>query len=417
MIALIDCNSFYCSCERLFRPDLKDYPVGVASGKEGCFISCCQKLKALGVKVGTPVFKVRGLCLENDVKVFSSHFALYRNLSDRIMRILKTFGKEVEIYSVDEGFVDVSHISQDELQDYAKMMKEKIYREVGIPVGIGVGKTKTLAKAANFLAKKNALYQGVLVFESDDEIDRYLKEVPIGQVWGIGKKNSIKMRQTGIYSAYDLRHFENSKKILKIFTRPGLETQLELQGQRRFQLNPPQKKKQQIMHSRTEKNPVYDYKKIETLILYYCALACEKLRKQKSVAGKVSVYIRSNPYSQGAFYSTLKEGKLPAPSSDTRRVSDVALGALKEAFRKGIGFKKIGVILSDICDADEYQGELFSDFDDDKSEKLMNVIDFVNKKEGKATINFGVKKESVIRGHSECSQAFVSSWSELPKAW
>lgn len=417
MIALVDCNSFFCSCERLFRPDIKNNPVGVVSGKEGCFVSCCYKLKALGVKVGTPVFKVRDLCQQYDVKVFSSNFALYRNLSDRVMKVLSRFGPEMEIYSVDEAFIDVSHMasSLEELECLAKEIKDAVFKEVGIPVGVGIAPTKTLAKAANHLAKKNPLNEGVKVLYNDEIIDRALRDVPIEDVWGIGRKNSVKMRGIGVHCAYDLRHYGNDKKVLNLFTMPGLEIALELKGKQRFQMNPPSKKKKQIMHSRTEKAPVFDIKGIETLIMHYCALACEKLRKQDSVAGKVSVYIRSSPYGNGVFYSALEEAKLPVATCDTRKIAQAALGALQIAFRPGVPFKKIGVILSDIKDGEHNQGDLFNDFDDTKSERLMDIVDFINKKEGKATLGFGVSRKSTLRAYADKSPGYVSSWEELPK--
>ena len=233
--ALVDCNSFFCSCERVFRPDLKDRPVGVLSNNDGCFIARTSELKALGVKMGDPYFKVKKLCDKYNVSVFSSNFSLYTNMSDRVMSILSSFAPQLEVYSVDEAFLDLTGLQYD-LDKYARHIKEVVYRWTGIPVSVGIGPSKTLAKLANSIAKKSPKARGVVNLGEKKLQDVALKMTEIEDVWGIGSKSSAKLRALGIKSALDFRDYSNEKNIQKILTKLGRMTQDELRGAACYEL-------------------------------------------------------------------------------------------------------------------------------------------------------------------------------------
>ncbi len=218
IIALVDCNSFYCSCERLFRPDLMSRPVGVLSNNDGCFVSRTNELKKLGVPMGAPYFQYKDLCEKNQVAVFSANFSLYTNISDRVMNTLFDFTPILEVYSVDEAFLDLTGMDEKTILDYCKEIKNTVERNTGIPVGIGIGRTKVLAKLANKMAKKDPKYHGVYSALLDHDREHLLKSIDIEDVWGIGRQNSIKFKSMNIKKAIDLRNFKNTHLIQKIFT-------------------------------------------------------------------------------------------------------------------------------------------------------------------------------------------------------
>ena len=247
IFALVDCNSFYCSCERLFRPDLRNRPVGVLSNNDGCFVSRTNELKALGVKMGEPYFKVKDICKKNNVAVFSANFSLYTNLSDRVMSTLFDFTPNIEVYSVDEAFLDLSGFDEKTILDYCRHIKETVERNTGIPVGIGVGRSKVMAKLANRIAKKDASSCGVYSTLTPMCREYALESVDIEDVWGIGRQSTIKMNGLGIKKAKHLRDYRNDKLIQNIFTKVGRMIQDELREISCFPLNEEIPKKKEII--------------------------------------------------------------------------------------------------------------------------------------------------------------------------
>lgn len=230
MIALVDCNSFFCSCERLFRPDLKNVPVIVLSNNDGCAIARTNEAKRLGIKMGDPYFKIRDLCKEKGVAVFSSNFSLYTNVSDRVMRTLATLTPTLQIYSVDEAFLCLEGIRENELADYGRHIKETIEKEVGIPVSVGIAPTKTMAKIANFIGKRSDKAKGVVVLNEKRLQDIALERVGVSDIWGIGRANAKKLESLGIKNAKQFRDYKNETYIKKILTKVGLQTKQELAG-------------------------------------------------------------------------------------------------------------------------------------------------------------------------------------------
>lgn len=422
IFALVDCNSFFCSCERVFRPELNDRPVGVLSNNDGCFVARTNELKALGVKMGEPYFKVKDLCQKHNVAVFSSNFALYTNMSDRVMTILSQFAPRVEVYSVDEAFLDFTGLfsgNEEELIEYAREIKETVYRWTGIPVSVGIAPTKTLAKLANHIGKKSKKARGVVSLLTERYQDIALERVSVEDIWGVGRKNSMKLRSLGIRNALQFRDYRNERNIQKIFTKLGRMTQEELRGVPCFELEIVGEKKKEIMCSRSFGSPVVDFQGLRESIANYATSACEKMRAQQSACMAIEVFCHSDPYKVGETPYYAKDSfKLLTGTVDTRRVIKYAWSVLDKLFQMGIYYKKAGIKLSSLVDGNEMQVSLFGEADDERSVNLMKVMDLINAKEGPGTIRSmacGINDEAWKMKRDYLSPRFVSGWTELPK--
>ncbi len=416
--ALVDCNAFFCSCEILFRPDLVGQPVGVLSNNDGCFVSRTKELKRLGVKMGQPYFKVKDLCEKNGVTVFSSNFSLYTNMSDRVMETLSEFTPNLEVYSVDEAFLDLSGFENHNINDYVKKIKTVVEKNTGIPVSIGVGPTKTLAKVANNLAKKSEKSQGIINVLEPRLRDVALKRTKIEDVWGIGKASSAKMKSLGIHNAFDFKDFKNDKLIQKIFTKVGLQRKEELSGCPRFELETRPKKKKQIMCSRTFSQGVFDIESLREGVAHYVSTASEKLRKQDSVCSSVEVFTRTSPFKNVSQYYGFDQRVILSGTSDTRKIIKYAFQALNKLFKAGFEYKKAGVRLTKITDKNQTQMSLFETPDSGDSERLMRAIDFINRKEGPETIKVaacGLKDKAIKLNRNFRSPRYVSGWNQIKK--
>jgi DNA polymerase V len=418
IIVLVDCNAFYCSCERLFRPDLKFRPVGVLSNNDGCFVSRTTELKKLGVPMGAPYFKYKNICLQNKVAVFSANFSLYTNISDRVMNTLFDFTPSLEVYSVDEAFLDLTGFDEKNILNYCFEIKKTVERNTGIPVGVGIGRTKVLAKLANRMAKKNLEYGGVYNCLDKKNLEHALINVAIEDIWGIGRQNSIKFKMLGIHKAIDLRNYNNLKLIQKEFTITGRMIQDELREISCFPITEDTPKKKEIISSRTFGSPVYELASLRESVACYASLACEKLRKQKSVCGEIEVYIRTNPFKEVSQYVRAKSCTLTSPTADTRKIIKAAWNVLDEIFLPGFEYKKASIRLSKIFDEDEYQGSLFGDNDSENDIILMQVMDQINAREGHETLKIaacGVSKEAWYMKQIFKSPRYLTGFRELYK--
>ena len=418
IIALVDCNSFYCSCERLFRPDLKLRPIGVLSNNDGCFVSRTNELKKLGVPMGAPYFQFKKICDQNKVAVFSANFSLYTNMSDRVMNTLFQFTPSMEVYSVDEAFLDLTGLDEKTIVAYAHQIKETVERHTGIPVGIGIGRTKVLAKIANRIAKKDERYQGVFSVLDHQAREKALHDTEIGDVWGIGRQSALKMKILGIRNALQLKDYKNDLLIQKQFTKVGRMIQDELRGITCFPFNEASEAKKQILCSRTFGSPVYSKLLLRESIASYASLAAEKLRKQNSVCLEVGIYIRTNPHKEIPQYAKEISSLLSAPTADTRKIIRECWRLLDEIFVNGFEYKKALVSLGRIQDAEEHQIALFGQNDSVEDLLLMKTMDKINLKEGHEMIKVaacGTKKEAWYMKQVLKSPRFVSGWSELPK--
>lgn len=418
IIALVDCNSFYCSCERLFRPDLWNKPVGVLSNNDGCFVSRTNELKKLGVAMGAPYFQVKDICEKNKVAVFSANFALYTDMSQRVMDTLFEFTPSLEVYSVDEAFLDLTGLDEKTIEEYCRKIKNTVERHTGIPVGIGIGRTKVLAKIANRIAKKDPSTQGIFSVLKTDQRDYALRTILIEDVWGIGRQNSIKMKSIGIHKAIDLRNFKNDLLIQKMFTKIGRMIQDELREIPCFPFNEAQDKKKEILSSRTFGVPIFDLRSLRESIACYASLACQKLRKQNSVCAEIEVSIRTNPFKEIPQYVNTISAPLSAPTCDTRKIIREAWRLLDKIFIAGYEYKKAMIKLSKIQDADQHQIALFGDNDSAHDIILMETMDRINEREGHEMLKSaacGTNKEAWYMKQVLKSPRYVTGWSEIYK--
>ncbi|MCB0356509.1 MAG: Y-family DNA polymerase [Bdellovibrionales bacterium] len=418
--ALVDCNAFFCSCERLFRPDLRKKAVGVLSNNDGCFVSRTKELKALGIKMGEPYFKVKDICQKNNVHVFSSNFSLYTNISDRVMLTLSEFTPELEVYSVDEAFLNLTGFEHLGIESYARKIKATVEKNTGIPVSIGIGPTKTLAKIANHVAKNSDKAMGVVSLLEPKWQDIALQKVAVEDIWGVGKANAKKLRSLQIFTAKQFRDFKNDKLIQKLFTKVGLQIKEELQGMPRFILQVTADKKKQIMCSRTFGKPVFELQDLREAVANYASSACEKLRAQNSICFSVEVFMRTSPFKNvEQYYATSRQNML-ASTSDTRKVIKYAMQVLDKLFRAGYEYKKAGVRLSNILEREQLQMSLFEIPDNTHSENLMNCMDAINARDGDGTIKVaacGLQDKAWAMNRKLKSPRYVTGWSELKKIY
>lgn len=416
--ALVDCNSFFCSCERLFRPDLMTKPVGVLSNNDGCFISRTNELKALGVQMGDPYFKVRDLCKKNKVAVFSSNFALYTNISDRVILTLANFTPELEVYSVDEAFLNLTGFN--DLEAYAREIKRVVEKNTGIPVSIGVAPTKTLAKVANHLAKKSAKAQGVVVLMDPKHQEQALRRIEVRDIWGIGRASTEKLHRLGIKTGLEFRDYKNERQIKKIFTKVGLQRKQELQGHPRFTLELMSAPKKEIMCSRSFGASVFSFEDLREAVAKHVSSAAEKMRKQDSVCEVIEVFARTSPHKNVAQYYGYQSQIMLSPTSDTRRIIKYAVTVLEDLYRAGFEYKKAGIKLSGLSQKGQSQMSLLDPPDTWRSEALMKCMDEINRREGSGTLfsaACGVQNKAWAMNRNFVSPRYVTGWNDLRKVY
>jgi len=393
-IALVDCNSFYVSCERLFNPSIIKKPVVVLSSNDGCVISRSTEAKTLGIKMGEPYFKVKKIIKENDVKIFSTNFALYGDISRRVMKTLKQFSPQMEIYSIDEAFLDLSSIKDQNLLEHGYKMRKTILKWTGIPTSIGIARTKTLSKAANYIAKKEK--SGVIDLVNSKQIDALLSEIKINDVWGVGCQLTKFYIKNGINTACDLKKMHNGwiKKNTNVF---GSRTAMELKGIPCVTLEPHQKKRKSCCVSRSFGKKVIKLEDLNEAIATHCLNAAEKIRLDKQTVKKITVFIRTSTFQIGkGYYSNSKSIDLAIRTNDSIILLKKSLAILKNIYVKGYKYQKIGIVFSDLKDVDIYSKNLFSTINnEEKRIKLMKAIDYTNIKYGRHALSFaqaGVKK-------------------------
>ncbi len=416
MYALVDGNNFYVSCERVFNPKLLDVPVVVLSNNDGCVIARSQEAKDLGLKMGEPAFLRRDFFREHNVHVFSSNYELYGDMSRRMHQVFRTFTPNIEIYSIDESFLDLSGLDKfEKLENYGMRIKKKVFRDVGIPVGVGMAKTKTLAKIANHLAKKIPRLNGVCVLRNQKQLDYALKFTAIEDVWGIGRRYSAKLRIKGINTAYDFINLPESW-VLKEMTVVGLKTYRELKGEGCLSLEEVRPPKKAIATTRSFGRKVSDIRNLETSVAAHATRCAEKLRRQKSIAAYVSVFILTDRFNEEdpQYYNNFTIA-LPVPSNSQLEIVKYALKALKKIYLSGYKYKKAGVIVSGIIPETDFQQDLFYDFDVDLHNRLMKRIDAINRRYGKDTVRLGVtamEKKWKLR-REMLSKRFTTNWDEI----
>ena len=418
VFALVDCNNFYASCEKLFRPDLKDTPVVVLSNNDGCVVARSREAKLLGIKMGVPVFQIKAEMQRHGILAFSSNYALYADLSSRVMRTLEEMAPRVEVYSIDEAFLDLTGIeSVISLVEFGQQVRERIGHWIGITVCVGIAPTKTLAKLANHAAKKYPATQGVVDLTNPDRQRRLLALVPVDDVWGVGRRLSKRLNALGITTALDLAN-ASPRAIRDQFSEVLERTVRELNGESCIELEeiPPTKK--QIVCSRSFGEKVTHFELLREAVCEYATRATEKLRKEQQQAKVMTVFIRTSPFKDNEpQYSNSASGELLIPSCDTRDFIELANHLLKRIWKDGFRYAKAGVMLSDFYDPGMFQPGLFDDISTrSNSQQLMSVLDTINQS-GAGKVFFagqGTKKDwSMKREH--LSPAYTTRWDQLPR--
>lgn len=419
MFALVDVNSFYTSCETLFRPDLQGKPVVVVSNNDGCIISRSTEAKSLGIKMGEPFFKIKNNTYSSRIHVFSSNYALYSDLSERVMQTLTAISPSIEVYSIDEAFVNLSGvINCMPLSDFGHEMKNKVFKNTGLTVGIGIAQTKTLAKLANHAAKKWRGTGGVVDLSNIDRQRRLMALTSVEDVWGVGRRISKKLNSMGINTALDLA--ESSLWIIRKHFNVVLErTVRELRGEQCLELEEFSPTKQQIICSRSFGHRVTQYSDMHQAICAYAERAAEKLRGERQFCRFVSVFLRTSPHADNEiYYGNQASVKLLIPSNNTRDIINAATNALRRVWVDGHRYMKAGVMLADFFSTGVAQLNLFDDNSQRRnSAALMGAIDKLNKS-GKGKVWFagqGFEKSWTMK-REMLSPAYTTRYSDLPVA-
>ncbi len=401
-IALIDCNNFYASCERIFNPKLIGNPIVVLSNNDGCIIARSKEAKKLGIKMGEPYFKAKNIIEKNNVNVFSSNYSLYGDISQRVMETLSSFSSEIEIYSIDEAFLGLNGFANYELNTYCKHIRYTVKKWVGIPVSIGVGPTKTLSKIANNLAKKNPHYKGVCILQNKIEIKKSLNLTPVEDIWGIGRRLSVFLRKYKIDTAY---HFSQMDRgwIRKNMGVVGEKTYLELNGVSCIDLDLVPSDKKSCCVSRSFSQPIEKLFDLEESVSTYGSRVSEKIREEGLVAESMNVFVLTNHFNRREKqYSNSIKLHLPYPTNNSIKIVKRALEGIRKIYRPGYRYKKAGVILHGLTRHNMTKGLL--DYDRNISDKIMNTIDTINSRYGSSTLkiasegiekNWNMKRENV----------------------
>lgn len=423
VFALVDCNNFYASCEKLFDPRLAGKPVVVLSNNDGCVVARSAEAKALGVPMGAPWHQLRELARRTGIVAFSSNYALYADMSNRVVEVLGRFSGGLEVYSIDESFLDLSGyhgLNEGGLFGYGVEIRRRVGQWLGLAVCVGIGASKTLAKLANFCAKKGlAGRDGVCDFTvmSERELNELFEAIPVEEVWGVGRRLSERLREMGIETVRGLRDAETIRSRFSVVLE---RTVRELRGDSCLELEEVVPAKQQIMSSRSFGQYVYALDELREAVASYIARAAEKLRAQDCLAGAVQVHIRTNPFKpREPQYQRSVMAPLPEPTADTRALVGFAVKLLESIFRPGYAYQKAGVMLTELQPFEQRQGTLFgvgSEVEMERSAALMSAMDQINARWGRGSVRVsaeGVERAwQMRRGH--LSPAYTTSWEDLP---
>jgi DNA polymerase V len=389
MYALVDCNNFYASCERVFQPQLIGKPIVILSNNDGCVISRSYEAKDLGIPMGAPEFKIRQELKQKNIHVFSSNYALYGDLSNRVMKILEGFTPNIEVYSIDEAFLKFDGMNIHDYHDYGLQMKRRVQKWLSIPICVGFAETKALSKVANKIAKKyQERTQGVYIIDSEEKRIKALKWTKIEEVWGIGFRLTKKMKDKNIHTAYDFTLPHNESFIKTTMGVVGLRLKYELEGQSVLEMEEPKDKKN-IAVTRSFDGNITTLSEMTERVSTFATVCAEKLRKQKSCCYGVIVYLRKDKYKvETQRYNFYKIETLPFASNSSITISGLAVKMLKGMFEEGEIYKKAGVIVTQIIPENQKQFHLFEE-ENPKHLKLMQVMDDYYKKTGERKIRLG----------------------------
>ncbi|MBR0500451.1 MAG: Y-family DNA polymerase [Bacteroidales bacterium] len=417
MFALADCNNFFASCERVFRPDLEGRPVIVLSNNDGCAVARSNEAKALGIKIGEPLFKIRDIVERNGVAVFSSNYALYGDMSRRVQEVLRDFAPAVEQYSIDESFLDLRGLAVEDLAAYARRIAAVCRKMTGIPLSVGVAPTKTLAKIASKLCKKYPKLEGGCYMHRPEDIEKVLRKFPVEDVWGIGRRSVRKLAQMGVVTAWDYTRLKEYD-VRKIFALPGWRTWRELRGEPCIGFEDMVEPRQTICVSRSFAKEITDMTDLCSQTATFAESAAAKLRKQDSLALEMAVFAMTNRFHEDepqAFSSRLTV--FPDGTDDYRTVVVAAAEVTRAMFSRRYGYKKAGVIFTRVASREGFTRSLFRDADADMREaRLSEALDGIAASYGRGAVLFGVQGDGSVKMSQEYQSPHYSTlWSDIPK--
>ncbi|MCU0416832.1 MAG: Y-family DNA polymerase [Cytophagaceae bacterium] len=417
MFALVDCNNFYASCERVFQPSLQTKPVVVLSNNDGCVIARSQEAKALGIRMGAPAFEIQALIRRHGVQVFSSNYSLYGDMSNRVMKTLQEYSPWVEVYSIDEAFLGLHALeTYYDLPEVALQLRSHVRRQTGIPVSIGIAPTKTLAKMANKIAKKRVEGNGVFSMHTEALREASLRDFPIEDVWGIGRQYAQLLQKRGIHTAWDLTQVPE-EWIRKQLSVVGLRLVKELKGIPCIDMIAEREQKKAICTSRSFGTMLMEYSDIEEAVSTHAFRCSEKLRSQKSCAAVVTVFVHTNRFRPDLpQYAHTIAVPMPMPSAAGADIIHYALVGLKKIFRSGFQYKKVGVIVSDIVPETQVQGNVFESAEVySRQRDIAQVLDGINRKYGQRTVAYavqGTRQRWKLR-QEQLTPCYTTRWEDL----
>ena len=417
MFALADCNNFFVSCERVFRPDLQGKPVIVLSSNDGCAIARSNEAKAIGIKMGDPFFKIRHIVDKNDVAVFSGNMALYGDMSQRVRWVLEDFAPAIEVYSIDEAFLDLRGLSGIDFDAYAKKISADCWRLTSIPVSVGIAPTKTLAKIASKLCKQYPKLRGGCYMHRPQDIEKVLRKFPIDDVWGIGRRTAAKLSGMGVRTAWDYTQLPEHA-VRKMFALPGLKTWKELRGIPCIEFEDGFEAKQSICVSRSFAKEITDVDDLGEQIANFASSMAEKLRQQRSVTSEMMVFAYTNRFKDNepqTYGNSLVH--FEQQTNEQRTIVSKAVAAAHELYRKGYGYKKAGVVATHIIQECDVVHSLFEESEVlEREHKITSALDAINGTFGKGTVKLAAQGSGRIRSASEKqSPHYTTLWTDIPK--
>ena len=407
VFALIDCNAFYVSCERVFNPKLNNKPVVALSNNDGCIIARSKEAKALGIKMGVPLFKVKDIVERENVIVFSSNYTLYADMSRRVMNIISEFTPSIEVYSIDEAFIELTNMNVD-YESYVRQMRKVILQYTGIPVSIGIASTKTLTKVANHIAKDDESLEGVCSLIQHENLDQVLEDTNVADVWGVGRQLSKKLIANGIFNAKLLKNCEDAW-VRKMMSVNGLKTVSELREISCLDLEETSATRKSCCTTRSFGKPLINLEDIEQAVTTFARRATERIRGENLIASTVSVFLRTNPFDRNRYYSNSSTTTLSYPTYDTVQIVKTALQLTKIIFRENYKYKKAGVLLSGFYEKGTETKDLFSEARY-RSPKLMSAVDQINERYGSDTIQIATECQigKWKQKRKNCTQSYTT---------
>ena len=416
MFALADCNNFFVSCERVFRPELQGRPVIVLSNNDGCAVARSNEAKALGIKMGDPLFKIKDIVEKNRVEVFSGNMALYGDMSQRVRWVLEEFAPSIEVYSIDEAFLDLRGMENMDFDAYAKQISARCWKMVSIPVSVGIAPTKTLAKIASKLCKQYPKLRGGCYMHRSQDIEKVLRKYPVEDVWGLGRRSCAKLHSVGVKTAYEFTQIPE-EAVRRMFGVTGVRTWRELRGESCIEFEDGFEAKQSICVSRSFAKEISDREDLCEQIANFASSMAEKLRQQRSVACEMNVFAYTNRFKENApqTYGT-RLVHFENPTNDQRTIVTAAVAAMSEVWCDGYGYKKAGVVATHILSENDVVHSLFEDTDSlEKERKITSALDIINGTFGKGAVRLAVQGSGKIRSQSESqSPHYTTRWSDIP---